>query len=103
MTEKLIRDLLDQRIPADQLRIERDPVRLEAALVDKFGEESRELAASRFADVSEYGDVFEVLYALAARRGITPAMIESARVAKLKAKGGFDRGLIYLPNGVADR
>jgi predicted house-cleaning noncanonical NTP pyrophosphatase (MazG superfamily) len=86
--EKLIRDKLDARIQAEQLRIATDPCELERLLVEKLDEEMQELAA-------EYADVFEVLFALASRRGIAAAAIEGARQHKRKARGGFERGLVW--------
>lgn len=97
MAEKLVRDLLDRRIPADQLRIEQDPELVRDALKAKFAEESGELAATDYSDVGEFADVIEVLQALAAQRGITSQQIEEARLAKLVERGGFQRGLIYCP------
>ena len=95
MTEKLIRDLLAQRIPVDQLRIETDPSKVAAALSEKLDEEIVELRASDFGDVGEYADVIEVLYAMAARKGISIHTIEATRLAKLRERGGFESGLMF--------
>lgn len=95
--EKLVRDLLDARIPADEVRVETDPAEVERLLLAKLDEETAELAASGHADVAEYADVFEVLLALAARKGIPAEAIEATRRQKLASRGGFERGLVYAP------
>jgi len=100
--EKLVRDRLDGRIPADELRIEADPDAIQRLLEAKLAEEIRELAASGFRDTGEYADVAEVLLALAARHGVTAAGIEQARQAKLAERGGFGRGLVWSGGKAAD-
>lgn len=95
MAEKLIRDLLAQRIPPDQLRIETDPAKVTVALSEKLDEEVAELKASDFEDAGEYADVIEVLYAMAARKGLSIHEIEAVRIAKRSERGGFERGLMF--------
>ena len=60
----------------------------------KITEELIELTESGFKDVDDYGDVIEVLIAMANFQGINEHLIESARVAKLEYRGGFDKCLI---------
>lgn len=94
---KLVRDLLDDRIPAEELRIETDEAELSRLLGEKLREEIAELEASGHADVGEFADVLEVLRTIAARRGIVWASVESARLEKRAERGGFERGLVYAP------
>jgi len=101
--EKLIRDNLDRRIPAEQLRIASDAAEIERLLIAKLDEELQELAASGYNDAAEYADVLEVLMALATRRGIEAVTIARARQAKRREKGGFGRGLVWrAPTDPAD-
>lgn len=95
--EKLVRDLLDRRIPPDEIRLETDPDRLASALQAKLGEETDELARSGYRDLEEFADVLEVLLALAGRAGFSAADVEARRLAKRAEKGGFERGLMYQP------
>ncbi len=39
--------------------------------------------------------MLEVVHALAAAHGISPADLEHARTAKLQARGGFTRGVLW--------
>lgn len=98
-TEKLIRDLLDRRIPPDEVRIETDPAKVEEMLRTKLGEEIAELKATDYKDPQEFADVIEVLHALARRAGLSPEQIEEVRIKKAAEKGGFERGLVYVPKG----
>lgn len=53
----------------------------------------------------ELADVFEILYALAAEHQIPIDEIESIRVAKKAARGGFDKGIFidYVASGNPDQ
>jgi predicted house-cleaning noncanonical NTP pyrophosphatase (MazG superfamily) len=93
--EKLIRDKLAERIPNAELRREAGPEQEFVFLSAKLHEEVAELHDSRFEDPAEYADVIEVLYALAARKGLSQADIEAVRLKKLEDKGGFTDGLIW--------
>lgn len=97
MREKLVRDRLDCRILAEERRVETDPQRMEELLRRKLEEELAELRESGYADVSEFADVIEVLRALAALPGIAPGDIEDVRREKAQERGGFARGLVYVP------
>ena len=96
--EKLIRDRLPAMMRAEGLRVfERplDPEALVAALKDKLVEEAREVgeAASVPDLIDELADVMEVVRALAAARGVSLDLIESSRLDKRAARGGFDAGI----------
>lgn len=95
---KLIRDGLASRIPAAELSVA-DPSEMDAVLEAKLAEELAELRDSGFSDPAEFGDVLEVLLAIAARRGLTASDLEAARTAKLAARGGFADGLVWTPSG----
>lgn len=94
---KLVRDLLSDRIPAVQLS-RCDPEDLNKLLVAKLDEEIQELGETGFSDPAEFGDVIEVLLALAAQAGVSPADIEAARISKLDERGGFALGLVWNPD-----
>jgi predicted house-cleaning noncanonical NTP pyrophosphatase (MazG superfamily) len=101
LREKLVRDKLDDRIPPEELRIETDPAKVEALLIAKLGEELSELAESGYKDKGEFGDVIDVLRALAERAGHSPEELEVARAKKEGERGGFRRGLVYCPASAA--
>ena len=94
--EKIVRDLLAAAIPAAELRVETDLAAIRALLDAKLDEEIAELRATGHSDPAEFADVIEVLLALASGAGITSDAIDSARAAKLAARGGFRDGLVWL-------
>ena len=59
-------------------------------LVSKLHEETGEIAEKPH-DVSEYADLLEVAYTLAAEYGISPEQIEQERLRKRAERGGYDR------------
>ncbi|MBP5875681.1 MazG nucleotide pyrophosphohydrolase domain-containing protein [Streptomyces scabiei] len=98
VTEKLIRDLIPALAAADGQHL---TVRTAAAqempglLRRKLVEESAEAAAADGQHlVEELADVLEVVRALAAVHDFEVADVERARVAKLSARGGFERGVV---------
>lgn len=93
--EKLIRDKLPAIMRAQGLavfdrRLDDDAFR--ASLREKIVEEALEVqaAASRDDLLGELADLTEVILALAAAEGLTPADIETSRLAKREERGGFD-------------
>lgn len=93
--EKLIRDKLPAIMRAQGLavfdrRLDDDAFR--ASLREKIVEEALEAqtAASRDDLLGELADLTEVILALAAAEGLTPADIETSRLAKREERGGFD-------------
>jgi predicted house-cleaning noncanonical NTP pyrophosphatase (MazG superfamily) len=93
--EKLIRDKLPAIMRAQGLavfdhRLDDDAFR--ASLRDKIVEEALEAqgALSRDDLLGELADLTEVILALAAAEGLTPADIETQRLAKRDERGGFD-------------
>jgi predicted house-cleaning noncanonical NTP pyrophosphatase (MazG superfamily) len=94
--EKLIRDKLPAIMRAQGLtvhdrRLEDDEYR--AALVAKLAEEAAEAggaAGDPRALLEELADVTEVILALLAAHGFTPAQLEAVRLAKREQRGGFD-------------
>ncbi|GGR00921.1 nucleoside triphosphate pyrophosphohydrolase [Deinococcus ruber] len=65
------------------------------ALRAKLQEEVGEFLQS--SEPEELADVLEVLHALAALQGLTPAALEQLRATKAAARGGFGRGLWWTP------
>ena len=94
MTAKLVRDripeLFGRRVLAE-MRGEAYAAALRAKLQEEVGEY---LEAS---DPQELADVLEVLHALFALHGLTSAELEARRAIKAAERGGFGRGLLWLP------
>ncbi|MFC4639164.1 phosphoribosyl-ATP pyrophosphohydrolase [Deinococcus hohokamensis] len=67
-----------------------------AALREKLREETQEFLDS--GDVTELADVLEVVYALAAQDGVSPAALEALRAAKARERGGFHARLWWAPD-----
>jgi predicted house-cleaning noncanonical NTP pyrophosphatase (MazG superfamily) len=93
--EKLIRDRLPRIMREQGLVVfdrRMDDAEFEAALRAKLVEEAAEAHAAVSTDelIDELADIAEVLRALMALRGITPEAVESARLTKREARGGFD-------------
>lgn len=65
------------------------------ALVAKMHEEVCEIEKAP-TDVQEYADLVEALVALATFNGISPSMIDEARYAKLRERGGFYVGAVMV-------
>lgn len=93
--EKLIRDKLpgimrDQGLAVFDRRL--DDAAYREALKTKLLEEGQELAEATDRDdlLGELADVSEVLRAIAAAHGITLDEVETARIRKREARGGFD-------------
>lgn len=96
---KLVRDLIPDIIRQDNLTpiIEQaPPAEFEERLVAKLREEVEEFAAS--GEVEELVDVMEVCFAAAARRGVTPEVLEELTRDKRERRGGFGRRLVWLGN-----
>ena len=101
---KLIRDRLPEIIGARQGACAyhiATPTQHRRALAAKLVEETAEAIAAALPHanpaelVGELADVLEVVHALAAAHGISPADLEHARTAKLQARGGFTRGVLW--------
>lgn len=101
MAEKLIRDGIP-KIAADA----GDPITVRTAtpaelpvlLRMKLGEEAVEVIdAGPDGLLEELADVIEVVHAIAALHGHTPADLEQARVDKAGARGRFEQGLVMQP------
>ncbi|MCO5997238.1 nucleoside triphosphate pyrophosphohydrolase [Actinoallomurus rhizosphaericola] len=90
--EKLVRDRVPELIRADggdpDVRAAGDGEYL-MLLRAKLYEEAGEFAVS--GDVEELADVLEVVYALAAARGVTAGELERLRAAKAARNGSFER------------
>lgn len=103
MREKLIRDGIP-KIAADA----GDPITVRTAasaelpqlLRMKLTEEALEVIdAGEDGLLEELADVLEVVHAIAALHGHTPADLEQARVDKARARGRFEQGLVMqLPD-----
>jgi predicted house-cleaning noncanonical NTP pyrophosphatase (MazG superfamily) len=74
-----------------------DPAEFARLLRDKLLEEAQEAAsAPEPAELlEELGDVLQVLYALAAEAGYSPAEIECARARKARTRGAFTRRVVW--------
>ena len=91
---KIIRDKYDEIIDPSRLEISENSTETFILLRAKINEELQELAETAFNDINEYADVIEVLYAMADFQGIYRDEIETARLEKLKKRGGFKKCLI---------
>jgi predicted house-cleaning noncanonical NTP pyrophosphatase (MazG superfamily) len=89
-TEKLVRDRIPDIIRASgrtpRTRVA-DPAEYTGLLRAKLSEEVAEYMAS--GDPSELADILEVVHALAALDGLTPADLERLRAEKATERGGF--------------
>lgn len=94
MMSKLIRDNYESIIDTDRMYIAEDISEKFIFLKDKIYEELEELSETAFNDIEEYADVIEVIYAMAEFQGIYRDEIETARINKLKKRGGFKKWLI---------
>lgn len=100
-TPQLVRDRMRPREGVNE-KNEQLPYALEIGmLVQKAFLELAELAGD-LTRPNEYGDMFDVLYALAARNGVSLEDIEKARVAKHAAKGGFYEANFWTPQEFMD-
>ena len=96
-TEKLIRDKLEERVLAGNVRKETDSHRLLALLNARLDQDLAELRAAAQPNAADFADICELLLALAAHLGISPDQIEAARLARREERGGFDSGLVWTP------
>ncbi|GAA5514853.1 hypothetical protein Dcar01_03616 [Deinococcus carri] len=87
---KLVRDRIPELFPESRYRTLTTP-EYAGALRAKLEEEAREYLTDRTPE--ELADVLEVLHALAALHGLTPAELEALRVRKAAERGGFERRL----------
>jgi predicted house-cleaning noncanonical NTP pyrophosphatase (MazG superfamily) len=74
-----------------------DPDEFARRLRDKLLEEAHEAAAATepAALLEELGDVLQVLYALAAHAGYSPAEVECARARKARTHGAYTRRIVW--------
>lgn len=96
MYGKLVRDKIPAIIEADGKVAETrilDENAYREALEKKLDEEVAEFHAS--GDVEELADILEVVYALAAAKGVREWELSEKRLAKRNERGGFDQR-IYL-------
>jgi predicted house-cleaning noncanonical NTP pyrophosphatase (MazG superfamily) len=92
--DKLIRDGIPTMLARKGVRFcvrRARPDEIDRLLIAKLREEVDELseAGPPEAHLDELADVYEVLLAVAARRGLTPEMLERARANKARRRGGF--------------
>lgn len=86
---KLVRDRIPDLFGGSARPL--NPPDFRAALREKLREETEEYLEA--GDVQELADVLEVVYALAALDGLTPADLEALRARKAEARGAFLRRL----------
>lgn len=91
---KLIRDKYALIIDSQRLSTVKNDSEKFIFLSEKISEELEELADTAFTDVEEFADVIEVLYAMAAFKGIYKDEIEITRLKKFDEKGGFEKWLV---------
>jgi predicted house-cleaning noncanonical NTP pyrophosphatase (MazG superfamily) len=103
---KLVRDKIPEEIVSEGRRVRRLEVLgslRDSLLRRKAYEEVVELCDARGVDSvkEELADIFEILHALAAEHRIPLDEIESIRIAKRAARGGFDNGVFidYIAKG----
>lgn len=86
---KLVRDRIPDLFGGSARPL--NPPDFRVALREKLREETEEYLEA--GDVQELADVLEVVYALAALDGLTPADLEVLRARKAEARGAFLRRL----------
>lgn len=86
---KLVRDRIPDLFGGSARPL--NPPDFRVALREKLREETEEYLEA--GDVQELADVLEVVYALAALDGLTPADLEALRAGKAEARGAFLRRL----------
>lgn len=108
MHNKLVRDKIPDIIfnsghPAPGAFKVVDGIGLQAALINKFDDELKELRLSLFKELSPDGsdpviedlvDVLEIAYSLAEMRGISKEKLDIIRLTKREYHGGFEHGYI---------
>jgi predicted house-cleaning noncanonical NTP pyrophosphatase (MazG superfamily) len=94
LSGKLVRDRIPELFGVEPVRVLGE-AEFQSALRAKLSEEVAEvLAAETQAEcVAELADVLEVLHALAAQHGLSPAELEAVRAAKHSERGGFSARL----------
>lgn len=86
---KLVRDRIPDLFGGSARPL--NPPDFRVALREKLREETAEYLEA--GDVQELADVLEVVYALAALDGLTPADLEALRAGKAEVRGAFLRRL----------
>ncbi len=104
---KLVRDKIPDRIEArsEASLTQKVPGTIKKGfLISKLLEEALELREADKADdkVSELGDLYEVVRAIAQNEGISINNVKKASVEKRKRAGGFDQGHVLLQTGITD-
>jgi len=97
--DKLVRDGLPSMLAQRGVRFgvrRARPDEIDELLARKLHEEVDELSAAGPAEshLEELADVYEVLLAIAARRGMTPEMLETVRANKARRRGTFAGGTV---------
>lgn len=92
---KIIRDNLINVIDPDLIERCDDRNEIVDFLKEKLYEEIEELIDCDFRDPDEFGDILEVLYALADFSFISKESIELARLEKKQKRGAFTKGILY--------
>ena len=93
--DKLVRDRIPEIISQSGKEAVFHPVDREEALdrlARKLQEEAAEYEESR--EIEELADVMEVIFAIAAERGVSPEELEAIRARKARERGGFARRIV---------
>ncbi|MFC0039168.1 nucleoside triphosphate pyrophosphohydrolase [Actinomadura rayongensis] len=102
MDGKLVRDRIPEIIRAsgaEPVTYIADETEYRQRLRDKLREETAEACAADPSDLpGELADVLEVVHALAAAHGLTPARLEEIRAAKSAARGAFTARTVWTGN-----
>jgi predicted house-cleaning noncanonical NTP pyrophosphatase (MazG superfamily)/NTP pyrophosphatase (non-canonical NTP hydrolase) len=101
---KLVRDRIPQFIRHDGFEPvirTADPAEYASRLRAKLGEEVAEFLASD-GDPVELADILEVVYALAAAGGTSPAELDALRATKAASNGAFTQRLVWHDQGDGD-
>lgn len=88
---KLVRDLIPSLVKERSFRIAEQAEYAESLLA-KLAEETEEYRQNPC--LEELSDILEVVYALAEQQGYTLQELETARLKKLKERGGFKNRVI---------
>jgi predicted house-cleaning noncanonical NTP pyrophosphatase (MazG superfamily)/NTP pyrophosphatase (non-canonical NTP hydrolase) len=101
---KLVRDRIPEFIRHDGFEPvirTADPAEYASRLRAKLGEEVAEFLDSD-GDPMELADILEVVYALAAAGGTSPAELDALRAAKAASNGAFTQRLVWHDQGDGD-
>lgn len=95
---KLIRDEYAKIIPDEKWYNETNKISQFQFIKAKIYEELEELQVTNFEDISEWGDLFEILSTMAEFKGYDAPSILDAQMQKYEKYGGFENFVILKSN-----